>query len=1008
MWYGHLARHRQDACATSFTSEMETLYIPECFALFKTEMHPLGVSSALLFHPQQTRKNRKMKNRPLFILACLSSLLLISPILSGCDQVNTFVQQFQPAGLPELKEADLKEFAESITVRVTTNKSKSGGSGTLIRKDGSRYTLLTNAHVLGNDEAPYRIETPDKKTYSASVVESVKFSDNDLVLLEFVSDSNYETANFPDLTKINANKYVNIGEKVYATGFPFDEENVNFTTGNVGLFPPKNFQNGYRIGYTNAIKKGMSGGPILNRFGELIGLNGRHSYPLFGDPFVFQDGTRPSEKEREKMLPLSWGVPVEILAQTASQFVNPPSQTLTGLPSEIATKAKQIAVRIERKVGGGSGVIIASHKENENKYTYYVLTAAHVVKTEQDYTIVTPDNKRYTIKPGTEKKSESSDIAVLSFTSDVNYSVATLGNYELKDNSYIFVFGWPISNNYRKPIYLLTSGWFLSPQKTQIYDAKDAFSWQDGYELTYTNMTQGGMSGGPVFDTQGRVIGIHGKTETQDGVNIGYSLGIPSNKILSLIDNLGIQKEWLRVETSAPPFPEKEEVDNILQMSLTIAKPSKEAKEEDWISYGNQLWRFGKYSDAIDAFNKALDLNPKSYLAWYAGGLAASAKDDNYEANRAFSKAVEIKPDFYAAWRKKGDAHNNLEQYGFALDAYERAIEEAEKQNQKDFILYWRKGNMLYELKRYPEAIIAYTKSIEIQPHPYAYNNRGLVYYDKGDKEKAFKDYNEAIKLDPKYAKAYVGRGNVYRNKGDKDKAFKDYNEAIKLDPKYANAYVSRGNVYYDKGDKEKAFKDYNEAINLDPKYAKAYVSRGNVYYDKGDKEKAFKDYNEAINLDPKNAYAYVGRGNVYRNKGDKDNALKDYNEAINLDPKNAYAYNGRGAVYYGKGDKDNALKDYNEAINLDPKFAAAYYNRGNVYSDKGDKDNAFKDYNEAIKLDPKYAYAYNGRGLVYEKMGDQEKAIADFQTALLYCGTNTLSCEYPQNNLNRIQNKSQ
>jgi hypothetical protein len=26
MWYGHLARHRQDACATSLTSEMETLY----------------------------------------------------------------------------------------------------------------------------------------------------------------------------------------------------------------------------------------------------------------------------------------------------------------------------------------------------------------------------------------------------------------------------------------------------------------------------------------------------------------------------------------------------------------------------------------------------------------------------------------------------------------------------------------------------------------------------------------------------------------------------------------------------------------------------------------------------------------------------------------------------------------------------------------------------------------------------------------------------------------------
>ncbi|HAT13425.1 MAG TPA: hypothetical protein DCS91_07485, partial [Microcoleaceae bacterium UBA11344] len=177
------------------------------------------------------------------------------------------------------------------------------------------------------------------------------------------------------------------------------------------------------------------------------------------------------------------------------------------------------------------------------------------------------------------------------------------------------------------------------------------------------------MSGGPVFDTQGRVIGIHGQIEAEDGVNIGYSLGIPSKKILGLIDNFGIQKEWLRVETSAPPFPEKEEVDHILQMSLTIAKPSKQAKEEDWISYGNQLWRFRKYSDAIDAFDKALAINPKSSLAWYARGLAVSAQHNYVDAVRCFSKAVEFKPDFYAAWRKKGDAHDSLKQYGFALDA---------------------------------------------------------------------------------------------------------------------------------------------------------------------------------------------------------------------------------------------------------------------------------------------------------------------------------------------------
>ncbi|WP_442949135.1 hypothetical protein [Nostoc sp.] len=60
---------------------------------------------------------------------------------------------------PQTSTEKLRLLAQAITVKVISKEFL--GSGILLRKQDSIYTVLTNAHVLRADDAPYRIQTPD-------------------------------------------------------------------------------------------------------------------------------------------------------------------------------------------------------------------------------------------------------------------------------------------------------------------------------------------------------------------------------------------------------------------------------------------------------------------------------------------------------------------------------------------------------------------------------------------------------------------------------------------------------------------------------------------------------------------------------------------------------------------------------------------------------------------------------------------------------------------------------
>ncbi len=279
----------------------------------------------------------------------------------------------------------------------------------------------------------------------------------------------------------------------------------------------------------------------------------------------------------------------------------------------------------------------------------------------------------------------------------------------------------------------------------------------------------------------------------------------------------------------------------------------------------------------------------------------------------------------------------------------------------------------------YQDAETVWNDTLSKNPDSWmALNNRGCVYSNKKDYDRAIRDFDQVIHLKPDYAEAYYNRGIAYGGKGQYDVAIRDYDKAIELKPDYAVAYNNRGIAYGGKGQYEAAIKDFDKAIDLKPDYAEAYNNRGNFLDGTGQYEAAIKDYDKAIGLKPDYAEAYNNRGNVLDSKGQYEAAIKDYDKAIGLKPDYAEAYNNRGIAYGGTGQYEAAIKDYDKAIDLKPDYAVANNNRGIAHYGEGLYDVAIEDFDKALELKPDFAEAYYNRAVAHCQMKTYDKAWAD------------------------------
>jgi len=357
---------------------------------------------------------------------------------------------------------------------------------------------------------------------------------------------------------------------------------------------------------------------------------------------------------------------------------------------------------------------------------------------------------------------------------------------------------------------------------------------------------------------------------------------------------------------------------------------------------GAFLFDQGKYDEAIQAFNKALEIDPKNADAWTGKGQALIKQGKHNEALLALKTSVEIDPQNTnnIVWCLIGESQYECGNYDEALQALDKALEID------------------------PQSPAGLTKS-EILSNPSYWAEKALKLWDynafypfdtstinKENYEEAIKCYNNAIKLDPLNAAWYYGKARIYT-------ALSFYARDLHNDEEFDHCYFKTLETY----------KKAAEIDSLDPRF---WIEIGEFLIQLEKYEEASNAFDKAIEVNQGKEWFHLY---IWNGK------LSALNGIARQHPHNADIWYTIGDAWIKRGpdclSMYNAILAYDKAIINRPNFVEAWNNKSLALKQwsngqwrdessikaafamaQGKYDEAIKSYEECIRLNPNYASA--------------------------------------------------
>jgi len=254
-------------------------------------------------------------------------------------------------------------------------------------------------------------------------------------------------------------------------------------------------------------------------------------------------------------------------------------------------------------------------------------------------------------------------------------------------------------------------------------------------------------------------------------------------------------------------------------------------------------------NSAIMTYEKILKIDDSLPAVYNYIGLCYFELIDYENAKKYFIMAIDkFNDEFkskYEVYYNLGFTFQSLQNFKDAEINYKLAI----NLNEDYRFTYKNYAYLLFQEKRYKDALDIFNKYNSFGEEAEIYNNIGIIYEELGKKAEAVKSYKKSIKLDETYALAYNNLGVLYLSDKKYNDAAKLFDDAIKYDSSLVDAYNNYASVMV-------IDKKYNGAISL---------------------------YSKGLKINPNNLVILINLAKLYSYINDKNNIVLTLKKVLKL-----------------------------------------------------------------------------------------------------------------------------